>query len=168
MNKSEIVFATVSAVLAIGALVFTYLNQRALSKQTKASSLSACLGRYIDTRRLRIEAEKSDKPDLAKQYYRELIDLCWTEFRLWQEGLIPKAVFRCWMDSRYRSFQDKEGIEISDGSGESEKITQESVWKELESKKYFGQHDDFVPFMNSIHGGELDSALRKYRSQKII
>jgi hypothetical protein len=35
--------------------------------------------------------------EIEVQYYRELIDLCWTEFRLWQAGLLDYYVFYAWI-----------------------------------------------------------------------
>jgi ketosteroid isomerase-like protein len=127
------------------------------------ATLLGCLQEYIIIRRIRLDAVEKRNPELAEQYYRELCDLCWTEFRLWQAGLLGYHVFYAWMDSRARSYKDDKGITVLENDKETA-VNQKIVWKRLKDGQYYGPYDDFMAFMETVHDGNITEALRTYKT----
>ena len=165
--KPELLTAIASIIIASFAALMAYMGYQTLHKQTKSATLLHCLDTFLLIRKFRSEAVEIKTRESAERYYRELLDLCWTELRLWQGGLLDYSVFYAWMDSRYRSYINKTGITVDTENG-SLKITQEDVWKNLVEEQYFSHHDDFILFMNNVFDNKIEYALKKYRRSKLV
>src|SRR4030042_6733665 len=100
----------ISGVAAFITLAIAWLNRRAvcemkrqgdtLLKQTKASILQKCTESYIVTRRQRAMAIIEQSEELAKDYFRAICDLYWSEFHLYCEDLITEPVMEAWLEAR--------------------------------------------------------------------
>lgn len=77
------VFTSITAVSAAGAAYMSFRSIKANINTTKSLVLLNCLKEYIDVRKDRTKALKDNNKELCFDYYRELFDLHWTEFRLW-------------------------------------------------------------------------------------
>lgn len=155
----EILFSNVIAIIAV---VIAFFALRQSHEQTKASILIECLNTHIEMRRLVNEAVEKKSKTMCEEYYKELLDLHWTEFRLWQSGLIPRHVMKAWLDSRYRSFHDGDisNIPFKDNDGNDVNVRYRDVWEHLKEIKYFHTGDPFVKFMDLVHKGHIDDALK--------
>jgi hypothetical protein len=140
-------FATLFAAMAA---IFTYLHARAVTKSAMASNLINCLDAYIKLMRDRTKAEDQKSEKLVKDYYRELFDLHWTEFHLWQQGLIPESVMNAWLAVRRRNYT-KDAIEFETINGQKVNITYRQIWDQLLVDEYFEPADPFVKFMKKAH-----------------
>lgn len=117
-----------------------------------------CLNQYIKIQKTKREAGKSKDSDLCYDYYRELFDLHWTEFNLWKKGHILDSVMRAWLDVRSRNFK-KDKFDAKFSSGEN--VSYQLVWEDLVKNKYFSPEDDFIRFMELIHDGKIDKAMKE-------
>lgn len=129
---------------------------QAVLKGTKASVMQKCTESYIIIRRQRSKAIKDKSKEIAKDYYRELFDLHWAEFRHYSEGLIPHKAMEAWLAARARNYKNdkiefgRDTITIT--------VTYAEEWNELLKAGYFEEDDPFVLFMNKVHEGKIDDA----------
>jgi len=149
-----------SNTIAIVAAIIAFFALRHSHEQTKASILIDCLNTHIEMRRLMNEAIEKKSKIMCEEYYKELLDLHWTEFRLWTSGLIPRHVMRAWLDSRFRSFRDDSGISFQDNDGNSVNVIYREIWEKLKGQNYFNSDDPFVHFMDLVHDGDINKALK--------
>jgi hypothetical protein len=173
---SSLILAVSAIITIIVTLIITILNfcgvlvmhrqgnilkvqAEAMLKETKASVMQKCTETYIIIRRQRSKAIMKKSLELAKGYYREICDLHWSEFRLYSEGLIPHSVMKAWLDARARNYNNDK-IEFGDNIVGLKTVTYAEVWNELLEIGYFSEGDPFIPFMNIVHEGRIDDALR--------
>jgi hypothetical protein len=128
-------------------------------KETKASVLQKCTESYIIIRRQKSKAVMEKSLEIAKDYYREICDLHWSEFRLYSEDLITESTMKAWLGARARNYSNDK-IEFKDIMGNVITVKYADVWKELLKDGYFLEGDPFILFMNTVHEGRLDDALR--------
>lgn len=146
----EFVLLLVAALGACAAAVFTAFSTRATAKASRGETLLSCLEKYISIMKDKRTARENRDFDLAKEFYRELFDLHWSEFHLWHEGAIPDGVMLSWMTVRKRNYE-VDSIACQSKEGKEEIITYENMWKELKNTSYFEGTDPFVKFMDEAH-----------------
>lgn len=140
-----------ATVCAVGAAIFTYLTARATQKATTASNLLNCLNAYTALMRARTKALEEKNKQQCKDFYRELLDLHWTEFQIWREGMIPDHVMKAWLAVRRRNYI-RDALEFDTDDGQRITVTYREVWDELKNTEYFEATDPFVSFMDKTHG----------------
>jgi hypothetical protein len=111
----QFLFTALAALGACAAAIFTYSAARATAKASRGQTLLACLDKYISIMKDKREAAEKQSLSLARQFYRELFDLHWSEFHLWQQGAISDNVMRAWLIVRKRNY-DSDGITYIAGS----------------------------------------------------
>jgi len=153
------VFEIMSTIIAVFAFIISIFSYFHFCKQTRSDALLACLEQYLQIARLREEAISEKSEQLAKLYYQEMFDLLWTEFHLWHYKLIPRPVMRAWLHSRFLNYH-QDTIEFTTREGEVIKICYKDIWENLKEKEYLHSTDTFVPFMDLLHEGKLDDALK--------
>ena len=131
-----------------------------LLKQTKASILQKCTENYIVTRRQRAKAIIEQSEELAKDYFRAICDLYWSEFHLYCEDLITEPVMEAWLEARKRDYANGEINKLKDSVGNTVTVKCSDVWKELVDDGYFLHKDHFVDFMELAHRDKVDEALQ--------
>lgn len=159
----ELTLLALAAVGACGAALFTWRAARATAKANRGQTILMCLDKYISIMRDKSEAIKAKEERLAKDFYRELFDLHWSEFHLWHEGAIPNSVMSPWIIVRRRNF-NKDYIECR-SEGNNIQISYASSWSELKGE-YFELTDSFVNFMDTIHIGDIVNIRKLKRKTK--
>ncbi len=107
----ELTLLALAAVGACGAALFTWRAARATAKANRGQTILMCLDKYISIMRDKSEAIKAKEERLAKDFYRELFDLHWSEFHLWHEGAIPNSVMSPWINSQEQKTLIRNDIE---------------------------------------------------------
>ncbi len=148
MDLIQPALVLLTAVGACAAAAFTLVAALATKKASRGATLLSCLERYSAVMSDRNLAIEQKSPSLVEQFYRELLDLQWSEFHLWQEGVIPDHVMQAWLYSKKRNY-DSDSIELQPGN---DPITYRSVWEHLLRIGYFEMSDPFVRFMQTAHG----------------
>ncbi len=157
----QFLFTALAALGACAAAIFTFSASRATANASRGQTLLACLDKYISIMRDKREATEKQSLSLAKQFYRELFDLHWSEFHLWRQGAIPDNVMRAWLIVRKRNY-DSDGITYIFASMPEQRISYANCWAEFTSNNYFEMADPFVKFMNKAHSGDI-SDLKKLK-----
>jgi hypothetical protein len=129
-------------------------------KQTKATIMQKCTETYIIIRRQRSKAIEDKSEELAKDYYREICDLHWSEYILYKEDLIPHSAMKAWLDARSRNYTN-DNVPIEDNIRGIRRITYAEVWNELLEKGYFEKDDPFVEFMDKVHKGNVIDVIKE-------
>ena len=168
-NGLAILALIISGFAASITLVIAFLNYFAVNemkrqgnttlKQTKASILQNCTESYIVARRQRAKAIIDKSDERAKDYYRAICDIYWTEFRLYSEDLIARPIMGAWLHARKRDYENGEIDNLKDEAGHPVTVKCSEVWEKLTQSEYFLKNDPFVEFMNFAHSGEVDKAL---------
>jgi hypothetical protein len=141
----------VATACAVAAAIATWRQALAISKSTTSSNLINCLNAYIAIMRARTRALENKSEQQCKDFYRELFDLHWTEFQLWQEHMIPDHVMKAWLAVRRRNY-NKDSLEFETETGHKVSVTYQQVWRELkEDIEYFEPTDPFIRFMDKAH-----------------
>lgn len=159
-----------SALLLLAALgacmaaIFTAYAARATAKANTGQTLLSCLENYINIMKVRRNAEEKKNPDLAKEFYREMFDLHWSEFHLWHEGAIPDHVMRAWLSVRQRNY-NADNINCQAQDGTQRMVSYRDIWGELVSNGYFELNDRFVEFMNKAHSSSEFQSMKKLKKK---
>jgi hypothetical protein len=124
--------------------------------QIKADIILKCLNHYTDVQRTRSRAIRENNIEMARDHFREFIDLMWFEFQLWQKGLIDDGVIIAWTYARYKCYENN-CIKIGD-----QEVSYRRVWEDLRSSGYYRQDDPFLTFYNLVHDGEYKDAVANY------
>lgn len=148
-----------AATCAAASSVFSYVAVRYVARQTRAQVILDCMRSYTNIRRLRTDATEHHSVDRARDYYRELFDLHWTEYELYRERLIPRRMYVAWLDARRRNFRE-DGIEIQLPNAQCQRVTYAECWHKLVNDNYFSPADGFVAFMQLVHDNNVDAAIR--------
>jgi hypothetical protein len=144
---------------AAAAAAFSYLAVRALRRQTEAQVVLGCLQAYSSVRRRRQKAVQADSADECKEYYRELCDLHWSEYSLYRNRHLSASIMRFWLDARWRDFQN-DTMTVRGPGGNAVSVSYADQWRQLVADKYFAPSDRFVDFMNLVHEGKIEEALK--------
>lgn len=156
------VIMLVAVIAAATAAFFTWREAKAVTRSTTSSNLINCLNSYITIMRARAKAIEDKSEQQSKDFYRELLDLHWTEFQMWRDGLIPDHVMKAWLAVRHRNYNEdliqfnKDGQEIT--------VSYSQVWDELDNKKYFEPSDPFRQLMIKVHE-EVITDVKKLREE---
>jgi len=152
------VAAIITVFVTLVIAIFNFLAVKEMEKEAKASVMQKCTESYIMIRRQRSKAIMENSVQIAKDYYREICDLHWSEFRLYSDGLIPKNVMKAWLDARARNFSNDQ-IELGDNRTGTQIVKYSEEWVALLDNGYFETEDPFVQFMNNVHEGRVDDVL---------
>jgi hypothetical protein len=164
VNIVQLVLLVLSALGASLAATFTYFAATATKKASRGAALLSCLQNYIGIMKDKRKAEEEGTSRLAEEFYRELLDLHWSEFHLWRDGVIPDSVMLPWIRVRKRNFNE-DRITCTNEGGKI--VTYKDCWSKLEGMNYFEIDDPFVQFMNKVHAGDITTlkALKKLKRQ---
>lgn len=164
VNIAQLVLLVLSALGASLAAIFTFFAAKATKKASRGATLLSCLQNYISIMKDKKKAEEEGTSRLAEEFYRELLDLHWSEFHLWMDDVIPDNVMLSWILIRKRNF-DGDKITCINEAGKI--VTYKDCWSKLEETNYFEINDPFVTFMRKVHAGEITKvkALRKLKKQ---
>ena len=156
------IIQSIAVIVAAAGVIITSIQVFITSKGhiiAKSQTTLNCIKSYIDIRKTRTDAIISKEPEKAKDYYREFIDLFWIEFDLWRKGLVDDNIMRAWIYARSKSYE-VDAIKIGE-----ERIVYKEIWKNLEKSGYYSPEDDFVRFINLVHDGQIEKAI-KMKSNK--
>lgn len=163
MEIAQFAFLLLTALGAFLAASFTFLAAKATKKASRGATLLSCLDKYISVMKDKREATTKKSRQLAEEFYRELFDLHWSEFHLWQEHVIPDRVMQSWLYIRKRNHDiDKIMCESEDGTERA--VSYAEQWNKLKSENYFEINDPFVKFMDRAHSGEVTD-MKKLREE---
>lgn len=155
----------ISATLAAFAAGLSYLAIRTNIDNTKSQVLLDCLREYIEIRKHRTTAIMANSKELCSDYYRELFDLHWTEFRLWRKGYIDDETMKSWLNIRYRNYMG-DSLIFKDKAGKWIKVNYKESWEKLIKEDYFEKDDLFVNFMTYNHNNEIKKALKMKKERE--
>jgi hypothetical protein len=159
VNGSEVSIVDIaSIVIALLAMIVSISSLLNAQKRTAGNVLLGCLSSYLEIAKNKDSALIENKPHYARLYYRGLLDLLWSEYRMYQTKLIPKHVMRAWARSTFRNLQHG-NVEVVSSGVEPRKVTYMEVWQDLKANNYFDEEDSFMKFMEYIEKGEIDKAL---------
>lgn len=145
-----------TAVIAIANLCVVVVALRSNKKSDesiKSNIMLQCLEKYVMIRKDRTKATTEKSVEMARDYYREFIDLFWFEFQLWKDGLIDDHIMKAWLYSRHESYLHDEIKCIS------EKVSYKDVWDEMRKSRYFSPGDPFLIFMDYSHDNKVEEAM---------
>jgi hypothetical protein len=163
----EPVMLFLAAASAATAAFVTYRAADAGKKAARGATLLDCLNKYTTTMKHKREATQKRSVELAEEFYRELFDLHWTEFHIWQQGVIPDQIMRSWLYIRKRNF-DTDSIPCVSPAGNTLAVTYRDQWQKVKRENYFEMSDPFVKFMDDAHAGPIADMkkLRKDTSKR--
>lgn len=144
----------IAAAAASAAAIFTYFAANATKRASTGAALLSCLDKYISIMKDRTRALSEKSNHSAEEFYRELFDLHWSEFHLWQHGVIPDQFMRSWLYIRKRNY-DSDKIIVKSTEGVEKAITYKKMWDKLKAENYFEINDPFVRFMDRAHGAAI-------------
>lgn len=154
---------TVAPAIAAGsaaiAAILSLLSIRANINTARSNVLLRCLEDYLEIQKHRTDALMKKNETLCFDYYRELFDLCWTEFRLWKSGFIDDETMSIWLKIRYRNYDKNDAISFKDATGNDIKVYYKESWKKLIKENYFEKDDLFIKFMEYAHNDEIHKAI---------
>lgn len=164
MNIAQLILLVLAALGALFAALFTWFAANATKRASRGAALLSCLEKYIVIMKDKRKAEEEGSSRLAEEFYRELLDLHWSEFQLWRDGVIPDNVMLSWVRVRKRNF-DEDKITCTNEDGKI--VTYKDCWNKLEKTNYFEIDDPFVKFMKKVHAGEITNLkeLQELRKQ---
>ena len=165
--------ASVGSVLAaIGAFFATLFARQSAKLAEKAnigSTMLACLERYTAVMADKRNAVKKHDILLAKQFYRELFDLHWSEMYLWKDGIISDSTMLYWLKVRKRNYDnDRISVKTKDLDKVQEvDVSYKDYWNEINNTRYFERDDPFVKLMEEVHDGKIMNieSLVKYKKK---
>lgn len=164
MGEAVIPWIMLGAVaFAAAAAFFTWREAKAVSESTTSSNLINCLNAYITIMRARTRALENKSELQCKDFYRELFDLHWTEFQLWQERMIPDHVMKAWLRIRRRNYNTG-SLKFETETGQKISVNYQEVWQELKNIEYFEATDLFIRFMDKVHS-EAITDMRELRKE---
>lgn len=153
---------TVAPAIAAGsaavAAILSLLSIRTNVNTARSHVLLQCLEDYIEIQKHRTDALMKRNEKLCLDYYRELFDLHWTEFRLWKSGFIDDETMSTWLKIRYRNYLN-DAISFMDDAGKEIKISYKESWEKLINENYFEKDDLFIKFMGYAHNDEIPRAI---------
>ena len=152
MIIAQLVLLVLSALGASLAAIFTWFAAKATKTASRGATLLSCLQNYIDIMKDKRKAEEEGSSRLAEEFYRELLDLHWSEFHLWRDYVIPDDVMLSWVRVRKRNFDESK---ITCTAEDGKIIAYKGCWDKLEKTNYFEIDDPFVKFMKKVHAGEI-------------
>lgn len=165
-----ICLVVINALIALGNLAMIWITKRIANSSTQSAKAQEdqntalimldCLRLYNDIQKDRTKAKLARSVDMAKDYYREMMDLHWTEYYLWKRGMIFDNVMKLWLSARHRNHENDE-ITIDHGNGQTESVSYRDEWRHLRDSNYFAPLDPFKAFIGNVHDGEIDEAMKK-------
>ena len=166
MNNTEVLLTILSVSIATGAFSVSLFTLNESIKRNRGSVMLGCLDKYLKISRLKDDAIKEKSRSKARLHYREKFDLLWSEFRMWNSGLIPKHVMYIWAHSLHKNL--KTGcIEFNTDNGEHIHVALNDFWEELVEREYFHPCDAFTKFVELIRQNQIDAAL-KLKGQMLL
>ena len=156
MNTEHII-SVFSICIALSAFLVSYLGLNESKKRNRGSVLLGCLDKYIAISHLKEQALQNRDKLSAKRFYEAKFDLLWSEYRIWNAGLIPEDVMIIWANSLHEGF--KNGEISFESNGNLIQITLREVWDELRDNNHFHPQDSFVTFIELIRQGQIQNAL---------
>jgi hypothetical protein len=154
---ATLIQAVIALITAIAAGLSLY-SIRILKKEAKSSLLFNCMEKFLDINRQRAAALQEKSVTKCEGYFREILDLQWLEFKLWRDKYIETSIFKTWLSGRKKSYE-KEKYEFK--TNVTSTASYKHTWHKLVTENYFP--DSFVEFMEMVHRGEIDKALKKFR-----
>nr|WP_321353134.1 hypothetical protein [uncultured Methanoregula sp.] len=166
------IIQTIALILTAGsafaAFLAAFFNFRAIKTHLdneKSKVLLQCLEKYFNVRKDRTRAIQLRRKDLCEDYYREILDLLWTEFILWRNGYIDDEIINQWSMARVRCYSN-ESLEYDENEA-VKKLSCKEYWEYVTSKiNYFELTDPFVSFMNHIQTNDINEAIKTYSPYK--
>lgn len=158
-----IFLAVINALIAFGSLAMVYMSKKSIKTQedqNRSLIMIECLRLYADIQRGRTKAVTEKNAQMAKDYYREMLDLHWTEYYLWKNKMIYDGVMKLWLDARHRNYKD-DRLTIETAPGAVVNVAYSDVWAELRNIKYFAPNDPFVSFIEKVHDGTIEEAMKE-------
>jgi hypothetical protein len=158
------VFTALTALATTVLSLITYDSFKRNMDASKSQMLLTCMNHYIQIQKDRTKAIIEKKSDYVREYYREMFDLHWTEFQLWNIGYIDDERMKPWLKLRHKDF-DHDYILIDD-QPPSDKLTYKQVWNELLDANYFSKNGLFATFMDYAHSNDVEEALALKRRKR--
>lgn len=160
MNTKDII-SSITIIVSLSSILIAILSYKISRRNATRDTFFLCFGKYLDVMKTKSNAIKENKAELAEAYYRELFDLLWTEFNLFQRKLIEKETYKRWLSARYKEF-----VNNSPGIGVFDKIKYKNEWEKLK-EFYFDKDDPFIEHMDAVHKGFLNDAIKNVKKRKL-
>ena len=119
--------------------------------QTEATIILRCLEIYLELCKNKTKAILEKNERLAEQYWQGLIDLHWTEYKLWEHEYIRDDVIAAWCYARNKDLDDDHAIRIETDTNDPKLVKYSDVYNGLLSTGYYPYEDLFIDFMKRIH-----------------
>ncbi|NOR46803.1 MAG: hypothetical protein GQ533_01975 [Methanosarcinaceae archaeon] len=158
----ELITAIFTVLTVISATIAAFLSYHSIRKNIdsiKSQVLLQCLREYINIRKDRTDARLKKSEELCSNYYSELFDLHWTEFRLWRLNYIEDAIMATWLKSRNRNYLN-DFLIAENEKGETVEIHYKDMWNNVLIEDYFEIDDPFVKFMKLAYENKIQEALK--------
>ena len=163
MDNYQFVLLLLAALGACLAALFTFSAANATKKASRGDVLLSCLEKYISIMKDKSKAVEEKSPQWADEFYRELFDLHWSEFHIWQEGVISDRVMQSWLYIRKRNY-DSDKIMFKSADGSEKSVTYKEQWDKVKSENYFEINDPFIRFMERAHSGDI-ADIKKFKKE---
>ena len=153
-------FEIISILIAFLALSVSICSLVYSRRQSTSEALLVCLEQHLQIARLRQQAINEKSRHIAELFYRETLDLLWTEHQLIRAKLIPDYVMWAWLHRKHCYYRDDHHIRFESDKGELIEISYKKTWDGLKNRRYFDPKDNFVQFMELVHEGDINHALK--------
>lgn len=119
----------VSAIGVYFALDYYKKNIEASIAHTKASIILQCLQRYLEITDHRTKAIIQQNEEMARQYWRELVDLLWSEYHLWkhENEYIGDEHMHIWCTVRRESYIKNHAVTFKSPLASDPPVVQQSI-----------------------------------------
>ena len=158
----DILTIALTALTVLSAVFVTYLSYKSIKTNidtNKSQVLLQCLREYGQVMKDRTNAKNEKNRELIINYYRELFDLHWTEFRLWKLDFIEDDTMTAWLNGRYRDYLN-DSLTAEDENGNDIEISYKDSWNDLVKANYFEKEDKFIIFMKYAYDNHIADALK--------
>jgi hypothetical protein len=165
LQSLALLFTAGSAFAAFLAAFFNYRAIKTHLDNEKSKVLLQCLEKYFNVRKDRTRAIQEQRKELCEDYYREILDLLWTEFTLWKSGYIDDEIMIQWSMARLRSYTNETLDYLENGKTMS--ISCKEYWEVVTNHlNYFEITDSFVLFMGHVQSNNIKVAIKLYSPHK--
>lgn len=160
-------FAFFLSVAALGCAIFACIR---VGRRRTIQNTLLILENYTDLRKQRSNAIMTSSPAMAETYYMNSINLVWVSFSLWLESALESRTLLDLVTECHASFAQDDAILVSRPVADGRRIarvTYREIWAAYaQEHARFNPRPSFVIFLDMVHRGEIEDALRKRRSMR--
>ena len=162
--EPDIIISFFALLISGTSILWNFLSHTMGKRNSKRDTLVICLQKYMDIMNSKSQAIEAKSVSLAKKYYRELFDLYWMEFELFQISLIDQDIYLNWLNLRYKEYTEERLLHNNE-IFKNNNICYKNEWDIL-AEDYFLKEDPFVEHMELVHKNKIREAIKLAKKNK--